>query len=223
MNIVALLGSPHGLRGNTGGLLRHVLSAAESAGARTEIVVLKGDSVLPCLGCDACHKKGRCIQKDDFEQLKKILMKADALVLASPNYIWNVSAQMKAFMDRCCGVVHCMQFWGKYGASVVTSGGGDDESVTDYMNHFLLTTGIIPVGAVSTAMSSMPEGGFTEEVMEDARSLGKELVKAWKSQHVDDEMNRRRTDFRQQMLQLISYRKEEWPYEYGYWKERTGV
>jgi multimeric flavodoxin WrbA len=152
-----------------------------------------------------------------------MIMKADALVLASPNYIWNVSAQMKAFMDRCCGVVHCMQFWGKYGASVVTSGGGGDESVTGYMNHFLLTTGILPVGAVSAAMSSMPAGGFTEEVMENARSLGEDLVSAWKSQEVDDETNRLRNDFRQRMLKLISYRKEEWPYEYGHWKERTGI
>ena len=69
MKIISLLGSPHGLKGNTAGLLRHVLAGSESEGAQTEIVILKGDTVLPCRGCDACHKKGRCVQKDDFELL----------------------------------------------------------------------------------------------------------------------------------------------------------
>jgi|MudIll2142460700_1097286.scaffolds.fasta_scaffold02854_7 hypothetical protein len=31
-----------------------------------------------------------------------------------------------SLMDRCCGLVHCMAFEGKYGASVVTSAGGDE-------------------------------------------------------------------------------------------------
>jgi len=223
MKIISLLGSPHGLKGNTAGLLRHVLAGAEAEGAQTEIVILKGDTVLPCRGCDACHKKGRCVQKDDFELLKEKIIKADGLVLASPNYIYNVSAQLKAFMDRCCGVVHCMQFWGKYGASVVTSGGGGDEPIADYMNHFLLTTGIIPVSAVWAAMSAMPESGFTDEVMEKARTLGKRIVEACKAKEVPYDIDQRRNDFHKRMRDLISYKKQEWPYEYQYWKEHFGV
>jgi len=60
MKIISLLGSPHGLRGNTAGLLRLVLEGAEAEGAETETVVLKGDTVLPCRACDTCHKKGAC-------------------------------------------------------------------------------------------------------------------------------------------------------------------
>ncbi len=222
MKIVSLLGSPHGLKGNTARLLRHVLESAEAEGAQTEVVVLKGDTVLPCRGCDACHKKGRCVQKDDFETLKEKIIKADCLVLASPNYIFNVSAQLKAFMDRCCGVVHCMQFWGKYGAAVVTSGGGDDEPIAEYMKHFLVTTGIIPVGAVWAAMSAMPEGGFTDDVLKKARITGKRIVEAWRAREVPYDIDKRRNNFYGRMRELISFRKEEWPYEYRYWKEHYG-
>ncbi len=222
MKIISLLGSPHGLKGNTAGLLRHVLAGAESEGAQTEVIILKGDTVLPCRGCDACHKKGRCAQKDDFESIKERILKADCLVLASPNYIFNVSAQLKAFMDRCCGVVHCMQFWGKYGASVVTSGGGEDEPIVDYMNHFLITTGIIPVGGVWAAMSEMPEEGFTDKVLERARTVGRQLVEALSGGKVPHDINQRRNDFRGRMKALISYRKEEWPYEYQFWKRHMG-
>ncbi len=136
MKIISLLASPHGLNDNTAGLLQFVLDGARAEGAQTETVVLKGGTLLPCLGCDNCHKKGRCARVDDFEPVKEKIMASDGLVLASPNYIFNVSAQLKAFMDRCCGVVHCMSFWGKYGASVVTSGGGGDEAVTQYIERF---------------------------------------------------------------------------------------
>ena len=219
MKIISLLASPHGLKGNTGGLLRQVLDGAEAEGAGTEVVVLRGDTVLPCRGCDMCHKKGRCAQKDDFETLKGKIIEADGLVLASPNYIFNVSAQLKAFMDRCCGVIHCMQFWGKYGASVVTSGGGDEKPIADYMNHFLVTTGAVPVGGVWASMSAMPEGVFAEEVCDDARNLGKRLVAAWRGRKVTREAEMGRNEFRERMRALITYRKKEWPYEYRYWEE----
>lgn len=222
MKVLSLLGSPHGLKGNTAGLLRHVLAGAEDKGARTEIVVLRGDTVLPCRGCDVCHKKGRCVQKDGFEALKEKIMRADCLVLASPNYIFNVSAQLKAFMDRCCGVVHCMQFWGKYGASVVTSGGGGDEPISDYMNHFLITTGIIPVGAVWAAMSQMPEVGFTGEVRKKARAVGRRLIEAANRGETPKDVMKHRKDFRNRMKTLMSYRKEDWPYEYAYWERHKG-
>ncbi len=223
MKIISLLASPHGLRGNTAGLLRHVIEGAESEGARTGIVVLKGDTVLPCRACDACHRKGHCVQKDGFEKIREKIAGADGLVLASPNYIFNVSAQLKAFMDRCCGVIHCMQFWGKYGASVVTSGGGGDEAVEGYMRHFLISTGIVPVGGVSAVMSAMPEGGFTEEVKKNAFNLGRRLVVKWRAGEVPADADEQRNAFRDRMRALIDWRREEWPYEYRYWKEHRGL
>jgi multimeric flavodoxin WrbA len=222
MKIISLLASPHGLKGNTAGLLRYVLDGAEAEGAKTEVIILKGDTVLPCRGCDACHKKGRCVRKDSFESIKEKIIKADGLVLASPNYIFNVSAQLKAFMDRCCGAIHCMQFWGKYGASVVTSGGGDEKTIVDYMNHFLTISGAVPVGGVWASMSTMPDGIFTANVQEAARTLGKKLVLAWKAGEVPPDVSELRNNFRERMRGLCDYRKEEWPFEYKYWQEKAG-
>ncbi len=220
MKIISLLATPHGVKGNTAALLRWVLDGAVTEGAQTEVIVLKGDTVLSCRACDACHKKGYCTQTDDFEAIKKKIIGADGLILASPNYIFNVSAQLKAFMDRCCGVVHCMQFWGKYGASVVTSGGGDEEGISDYMNHFLIITGVVPVGGVWASMSAMPAGVFTEKVKDDALNLGRRLVAAWKAGEVPPEVDLQRKNFRERMQILVDYRKKEWPYEYRYWEEK---
>ena len=223
MKIISLVGSPHGLKGNTARLLSHVLEGAKVEGAKTETIVLAGTNVLPCLACDTCHRKGKCPQKDEFESIKAKIFESDGIVLGSPNYIYSVSAQLKAFMDRCCGVVHCMGFEGKYGASVVTSGGGDEEPIARFMNHFLITTGVTPVGSVWATMGTMVGKGFPEELRSQARELGRKLVRAWKEKAVSPETEEVRKSFQERMRRLMLYRKEDWPYEYEFWKKQRGL
>jgi len=223
MKILSMVASPHGAKGNTAALIRLVLDGAESEGADTETIFLPGGTVLPCKACDTCHKKGVCPQKDDFEAIKQKIYESDALVLGSPNYIWSVSAQMKAFMDRCCGVIHCMSFQGKYGASVVTSGGGDEKPICDYLNHFLMMTGITPVGSVWATMGATFGEGFLEETRQEAKKLGSQLVRAWKSRISFPEVERARNEFKQRMQMLMQYRKEDWPYEWEYWREHHSI
>jgi multimeric flavodoxin WrbA len=223
LKIISLVGTPRGLKGNTARLLSHVLEGAKAEGAKTETIVLAGTNVLPCLACDTCHRKGRCPQKDEFESIKEKILGADGLALASPNYIFSVSAQLKAFMDRCCGVVHCMAFEGKYGASVITSGGGDEEPIARFMNHFLITTGVNPVGSVWATMGGIAGEGFPEEVVTQARELGKKLVRSWKEKAVNPETEEVKKSFEERMRRLMLYRKEEWPFEYEFWKKHKGL
>lgn len=223
MKIVQLIGSPHGIKGSTARLARIVSDGAESMGAAVETVVLKGKTVLPCKGCDACHKTGRCVQKDEFESIKEKILDADGVILASPNYIFSVSAQMKAFMDRCCQVIHCLSFEGKYGVSVVTSGGGDEAPIADYMNHFLMITGIRPAGAVWATMGTIEGDGFPEPIHQNAFDLGKTLVTAWQNKTVSAETEKTIQEFKERMRSLMLWRKDEWPYEYEFWKTRRGL
>jgi multimeric flavodoxin WrbA len=164
-----------------------------------------------------------CPQKDGFNAIKAKALAADGLVLASPNYIFHVSAQLKAFLDRCCGLVHCQAFQGKYGAAVVTSGGGEDEPIADYLNHFLVTIGAIPVGAVWARMGEISGQDFPEPIRNQAFALGEKLVQAWKSQETAPRFEQEAAQFRERMRSLILRRKEEWPYEYEYWKKYRGL
>jgi multimeric flavodoxin WrbA len=217
LKIVSILGSPHGGSGNTARLLGLVLDAAETHGARTEIVYLPGHNVLPCKGCDICHKRGKCIQKDEFEAIKEKIKKADGLILASPNYIFNVSAQIKAFMDRCCGIVHCMGFEGKYGASVITSGGGDEAPIAEYMDHFMVATGIRPIGSVWATMSMFAGDAFPQEIQEKARLLGENLVRSWEGRETKPEVEKALSQFKDRMRNLVGNMKDEWTFEHDYW------
>jgi multimeric flavodoxin WrbA len=223
MRIVCLVGSPHGKKGNTARLLQEVIRGAGSRGATAEVLVVAGQRLHPCRACNRCHIEGRCPQKDDFEAIKAKIVAADGLILASPNYINQVSAQLKAFIDRCCGVIHCLGFEGRYGASVVTSGGGPEKMIADYMNGFLISTGIHPVGSVYATMAEMPGDGFSEAVRRRAFGLGQRLVGAWTTQKRHQWVDRRMEAFRARMRALIAYRKNEWPFEYAFWKQRGEI
>jgi multimeric flavodoxin WrbA len=203
--------------------MAEVLKGAESLGAVNETIVLKGDTVAPCRGCDVCHIKGFCAQKDMFTDIVTKIMDADGVILGSPNYIFSVSAQLKAFMDRCCGILHCQGFTGKYGVSVVTSGGGDEEPIAGFMNHFLITTGTVPVGSVWATMGTLKDDQFTEEIKTAAFNLGRKLVEDWTSKTVAPDVREKLDAFHQRMKWLMVYRKKEWPFEYDYWVNHYGL
>jgi len=223
LKIIALVGSPRGAKGNTSKLTRIVLEGAEREGAKTETIYLTGKTVLPCLGCDYCHKEGRCAQKDSFEEIQQRIREADGVVLGSPNYIFSVSAQMKAFMDRCACAIHCLGFHGKYGASVVTSGGGDEGPIAEYMNHFLMITGIQSVGSVWATMGLIFGDDFPEELTNRSLDLGRRLVQAWKNKESFPEIQEKMAAFKKRMCQLMEYRRTDWTFEYEYWKVHWGI
>jgi len=223
MKIVAVVASPRGTKGATGALTEIVIQGAQKAGAVIETVVIKGQEVKPCTACDTCHKKGSCPQKDSFLKIRERVDAADGLIFATPNYISHVSAQMKAFFDRCCGVVHLQGFEGKYGAAVVTSGGGDEAPIAEYISQFLAVTGAVPVGAVWATMGQIQGYDFPAETQDKALALGERLVKAWTTKEIAPQYAEATLRFRERMRSLIGQRGKEWPFEYEYWKTHRGL
>jgi len=99
LKIFALVGSPR-LGGNTDFLVDQALEEAANLGAQTEKIMLSQFRVAPCLGHDQCGSFDSCVQKDDTSWILEKFCKADGVILATPVYYYNVTAQMKSFMDR---------------------------------------------------------------------------------------------------------------------------
>ena len=103
MKVVAIHGSP-----NEGGLTESLalaaLEGAAEAGAETELVRLTDLQLGHCRQCNngwfKCREEGRCIIEDDFEQVRGKIREADAWVLVSPVYFWDLSESVKVFTDR---------------------------------------------------------------------------------------------------------------------------
>lgn len=99
MRLLAIVGSPRPA-GNTDYLVDEALAEASKLGAEVEKIVLSQYKVAPCLGHDDCASFDHCFQQDDTGWILDRFCKAAGVILATPVYYYNVSAQMKAFMDR---------------------------------------------------------------------------------------------------------------------------
>jgi multimeric flavodoxin WrbA len=220
MKIIAIIASPRGMQGNTGRLLEEVLSGVQEAGAETEILSLKTMNVQPCVACDVCHKTGICNVQDDYEGIKEKLLASDGFILASPNYISSVSAQMKALFDRCNGLIHCLALEGKYAAVVVTSGGGEDEEVLAYMGRFANSLGANSVGGVGSGVAGVRTFPDETNLYVKARSLGRELCRSIAEKRRFPEQEQFINGFRARMSGLVDYMKNYWGYEREYWEKK---
>lgn len=220
MKILAIIGSPRGMQGNTGRLLEEVLAGAEASGVETEILTLKSLNVQPCVACDVCHKTGICNIKDDYELIKDKLLSCDGFILASPNYIFSVTAQMKALFDRCNSLIHCMALDGKYAAMVETSGGGEDEEVLSYMSRFVNTLGANSVGGIGSPMAGVRTFPDEENLYAKARTLGQELCKSINDKRFYAEQDGFREEFKLRMSGLVDIMQEYWPFEREYWAKK---
>jgi multimeric flavodoxin WrbA/protein-tyrosine-phosphatase len=101
MFVLGLQGSPR-KKGNTNYLLTTFMNEAEKTGARTHIIQVAQKNIKPCIGCGFCEKTGYCVTQDDDmkPEIYPLLREADVIVLASPIYFYNVTAQIKALIDR---------------------------------------------------------------------------------------------------------------------------
>ena len=96
--VVAVVGSPWA-HGNTSILVDVVLEELARHGIRVEKVTLGERRGAGCLGHDDCAERRVCPLGDDAADILDAVYVADGLMLATPVYYENVSAQMKAFMD----------------------------------------------------------------------------------------------------------------------------
>ncbi len=220
MKILAIMGSPNGMNGNTGRLLEEVLVGVRQGGGDVELVSLSQSKVLPCVSCYVCHKTGTCTLKDNFEEIRAKLMSCDGFIFASPNYIHSVTAQLKAFFDRCACIIHCVALEGKYGAVVETSGGGEDADVIGYMEHVVNVLGAQSVRGIGSPVAGCRSFPDEEALFVKARELGKELCRSIAEKRHFSEQDAFLNAFRARMKGLVEYRQKEWTYEYEYWQAK---
>ncbi len=109
MNILSVLASPR-RQGNTAILLEEYLKGLEdlTLPVQRETIYLQSKKILYCTGCNICQKssQSQCILKDDMQGIYKNVEKADVLIFATPVYVFNMTGQLKTFLDRLYAVDH---------------------------------------------------------------------------------------------------------------------
>lgn len=224
MKIVSIIGSPNGLHGNTGLLLSRLLEQAQRAGADTETYSLTDYSIQSCRGCYSCAKTGTCPIQDDFEQIKKALIGAEGIIFASPNYMFHISSQMKAFIDRSFSFLyHCRMLVGKYAVAIASSGGPYTEGVESYLLDILAKMGCWNVGSIGITAPQLIDKTEKQKVLQEAADLGRRLVAAIKEQPTFSNQEITQREIHDMLKALIIMQKDDWTFEYDYWNKHWGL
>jgi multimeric flavodoxin WrbA len=148
-------------KGYTYQATREFLEQLEAlGGVDTELVRLSDYHLEPCRGCKVCFAKGEefCPLKDDRDALLAKMKDADGVVLASPNYSFQVSALMKLFLDRLGYGCHRPQYHGRAFTSIVVQGFFGGDKILKYFDLMGTALGFDVVkGTCSTALVPMTE------------------------------------------------------------------
>ena len=172
MKVVAFNGSGR-KDGNTLILLRTVLEELEKEGIETELIQMAG---RPIQGCTACHKcmdrkNMQCsIDNDPFNEYFARISAADGLLLGSPVYFSDITAGMKALIERAGFVSRANGgiLKRKVGAGVLAvRRAGSNHSLASLNYLFLISEMIIP----GSSYWNMGIGRQPGEVRNDTEGL----------------------------------------------------
>jgi multimeric flavodoxin WrbA len=191
--ILGIGGSPRG-GGNSDILVKSILKSAGENGAITEEIQLRDYQIQPCIGCERCRKDERCTGLQDGMQLiYPKIEEANGLVLVSPVYSYNVTAQMKSFIDRLYGFYYFAEerpgHWssrlaGQGRKAVIAAIGEQNDSdeggmdlTLEVMRRSITALGYEIIGELPV-LGVFAKGKIREQpdTLQQAEELGKELA-----------------------------------------------
>ena len=173
MNILVLNGSPRP-NGNTAAMVEAFAEGAGENGHNITIVPICQKKIAGCLACEYCHTKGngRCIQKDDMQEVYPVLEEAEMIVLASPVYYHGFTGQLQCAINRIYALDKPKKL---KKAALILSSGSDDVyggAVYEYKNSFLDYLKLEDMG-IFTAFGKQNK---SEEKLDELREFGRHLI-----------------------------------------------
>jgi multimeric flavodoxin WrbA len=179
--ITALIGSPR--RQNTLHLVEIVEDELKKLGnVQVDYVFLGERNIEFCRGCMQCMARGWefCPLKDDLADIMASIEKSDGVILASPVYIYHVTAQTKTFLDRLPAFCHRPAFFHKQAMAVSTTGFMGTKPTLKYMGDILGALGcrtVVTVGGQGQDKEGKLPAKLEEKARKAARRFHRNLVK----------------------------------------------
>ena len=190
MKVIAFNGSAR-KEGNTAILLNLVLDELKVEGIETELYSLAGKPIHGCIACYKCFEKKneRCaVEKDVINECIQKMIEADGILLGSPTYFADVTAGMKALIERCgmVGRANPDLYKRKVGAAVVAVRRAGAIHVFNSLNYFFSINAMIIPGSTywNLAIGRQPgEVSNDNEGVQTMKNLGKNMAWLLKKLH----------------------------------------
>lgn len=195
MKILGIVGSKR-KKGNTSCLVQEALEVARKEGLETQLIFLGDYSIKDCTGCEGCKDTYKCVINDDMQKIYPLLLEADGVILGSPTYWYNVTADMKAFIDRCysleafaeddrsCWVGINEALGGKYAVVIAVCEQHDEKYMgftAEAMTKPLVDLGYRVVDTVKAIkLLGIGDALKDEKVLNQSKRAGERLVKTLK-------------------------------------------
>lgn len=182
MRVIGISGSPR-KDGNSEILLSHALEPFREKGWDVVQFHLSNYNVLPCKGCDCCQDMGECVLQDDMKLLYEEYSKCDAVIIASPAYYRNVTAQLKALFDRTYATKTKRPLEGRVGGAIAVGRGqdGGQSIVLTIIYNYFLSLGMlcVPGELNGVAASADKPGDILAQLnrLRQARTLGENILR----------------------------------------------
>lgn len=183
LHVLAISGSPR-KGGNTESLVEAAAAPFLEAGHGVERFYLSERSVAPCTACEACADGGTCPIEDDFAGLLERFTGYHAVIVGSPVYNRNITAQLQAVFNRFHCVFHGRPLRGRtcFGGAIAVGGAPNSQGITlSVIYNFLLSLGLCgvpgPLNGVSAVARARGEVRQQPGSLAAARVLGENLLR----------------------------------------------
>ncbi len=186
MNVIGISGTPR-KKGNSEILLRHALKPFEHNGWNVKTFLLSELEIKPCNACNSCRESGTCIINDDMQGIYDAFRWCNAIIISSPVYYLNVSAQLLSILDRHYAVHIEKPLEGKVGGAIAVGNAPSGGQVTtlNAIYAWMLSCGIICVPgelAGVKAVADKPGDILNQEnQLKQAEILGFNILKLTKT------------------------------------------
>lgn len=178
MKVLGFSGSPK-KDGSTNTIIKKILNIAEENDHKTKFYSLNDLNINPCQDCGHCKENENCDLDDDINELHNEIGSADYLIIGSPIYYGEVSAQTKLFTDRFFSVFNSKtrNFDGKKVILVYTHANPDPKTYEFYAKHqksFLydfMNFDVVNI-LIASGISSKDELLEKEDIIKEAEMIG---------------------------------------------------
>ncbi len=179
MKIIILNGSPR-KKGNVGAIINSFVNGCLSnEECQVEVLETTNLNLKFCSGCGCCQSNGgKCVLKDDCQEIMEKISSSDMIVFASPVYWMNISAQLKVVVDRMYSIWEKLQ-GKKIGVFVVGADEVEHKQFDIIKSQFECFSEFVDCEmAFFKKFSAEDEGDILEDssAMEEVFLLGKNIL-----------------------------------------------
>lgn len=181
-DVVCINGSPR-IDGNTDNYLKIFCKVLRNEGVDVQVINLREKNINMCIACGKCEAdyEHACVWHDDMTEIIDSLLKAKAILLATPTYYANVSTLLKNFMDRTDCLFHKKRLKDKFGMGLTVGGfqnGGQEMALQSINAYFMIHNMIVVGGNGGSSYLGISGKAYAKKEYQKDKSGKKNCVKS---------------------------------------------